>query len=212
MVSVVTSRDANLVTLSTRAEQASLAVQINQRLLELLNEFNLQKRQSRAAAEREFTERRMLEAQQELEHTEGDLRRFLEQNREYQSSPQLRFEAGRLERRVQLRQQVYLSLAQAFEQARIDEVRDTPVITVIERPEFSVRRARSRLVDALVWAVLALAVAIVVALGRDYIWRERAAGVSDYREFLDLRAKLVQSFRGRQTMPTPASSGDPPPQ
>ena len=35
---------------------------------------------------------------------------------------------------MNLRQQVYTTLVQSFEQARISEVRDTPVITVLQAP------------------------------------------------------------------------------
>lgn len=185
-LSISTSREANSVTLVTRAESPELAVQINRRLLELVSEFNLQKRRSRAEAEREFTAGRVREAQQELETAEDAQRRFLEQNRQYQASPQLRFEAARLERRVSLRQQVHQSLAESYEQARIEEVRDTPVVTVVDRPEFDVRRARSRLVDAIVWALVAAILALGLALGNEYLAREKSGGGRDYGEFMAL--------------------------
>ncbi len=175
-ITITTSREAFVVSLETRAAKAALAIAVNRRLLDLVNEFNLEKRKTRASAEREFTQTRMLEAQRELERAEAAERGFLEQNREYQSSPQLRFEALRLNRRTQLRQQVYLSLAQAFEQARIDEVRDTPVITVVQGPENAVRRARSRVVDALVWGLVALTVTLGIALVVENFRRERDHG------------------------------------
>ena len=51
------------------------------------------------------------------------------------NSPQLTFENDRLERQVFMRQELVTAMAQAYEQARIDEVRNTPLITVIDRPE-----------------------------------------------------------------------------
>jgi uncharacterized protein involved in exopolysaccharide biosynthesis len=205
-VEISTSRDANTVTLVTRAESPALAVQINRRLLELVGEFNLQKRQSRAAAERRFASDRLQGAQAELEAAESTQRRFLEQNREYQSSPQLRFEAARLERRVNLRQEVALALAQSYEQARIDEVRDTPVITVVDRPEFSIRRARSRLLDAIVWALVGGLFAFGLALGVEYLSRERGEGNDVYREFRELTGativgRLARHLRGEGRKP-----------
>ncbi len=183
-LSITTSREANTVTVVTRAESPALAVQINRRLLELVSVFNLQKRRSRAAAEREFTVARLRESEQELETAEAAQRQFFEQNREYTASPQLRFEAARLERRVTLRQEVSLSLAQSYEQARIEEVRDTPVITVVDRPEFYIRQARSRLTDAVVWALLAGILAVVATVTREYLERERRLGAADYGAFV----------------------------
>lgn len=185
-LSISTSREANTVTLVARAENPSLAVQINRRLLSLVSEFNLEKRQSRAAAEREFTATRLRDAQRELEEAEAELRTFLEANRQYTASPQLRFEGARLERRVSLRQEVYQSLAQSLEQARIEEVRDTPVVTVVDRPDFYIRPARSRFTDAVVWALLAAIIAMIAAVMRDYVERVRTAGDPDYRALVAL--------------------------
>jgi len=207
---VTTSRDANTVTLVTRAESPALAVQINRRLVSLVSDFNLMKRQTRAAAERKFTEERLGEARHELEVAEDAERQFLEQNREYQSSPQLRFEAARLERRVALRQEVAQALAQSYEQARIEEVRDTPVITVIDRPEFSVQRAHSRVVDAIVWALVAGLIGLGLSLWADYLARERAGGGEAYQEFGELLGaspltRLARRFRrsGTERYPAP---------
>jgi uncharacterized protein involved in exopolysaccharide biosynthesis len=51
---------------------------------------------------------------------------FLQANRQWANSPDLTFQHDRLERDIALRQQVYTTLVQSFEQARISEVRDTP--------------------------------------------------------------------------------------
>ena len=45
-----------------------------------------------------------------------------------------------------MRQSVFTSLTQAYERARIDEVRDTPVITVVETAEVPVLPERRRLI------------------------------------------------------------------
>jgi uncharacterized protein involved in exopolysaccharide biosynthesis len=66
---------------------------------------------------------------------ENRLQSFMQQNRVYNTAPRLSFEQDRLSREVQNRQQIVNVLAQAFEQAKIDEVRDTPVITILDTPE-----------------------------------------------------------------------------
>lgn len=130
-----------LVAVRTQAATRDLAVQLNETILELVNQFNVEKQQSQASAQRQFIEQRLTDAQRDLEAAEERLQRFLERNRRYEDSPALRFEAARLQRRVDQRQQVVISLAEAHEQAGIDEMRSTPVITVVETPASSVRRA-----------------------------------------------------------------------
>jgi uncharacterized protein involved in exopolysaccharide biosynthesis len=138
----------------------ALSRELADTLVASLNEFNLMRRQSQAGAERRFVERRLAEARTELRLAEERMENFLSRNRVYQNSPELMMQRERLDRDVMLRQGVLTTLAQSFEQARIDEVRDTPVITVIEAPETPGVPDRRK-----PFAPLALAVVIGGALG-----------------------------------------------
>lgn len=173
-ISVGTDLKAGLVTVRTVAPWPELAVQLNRRLLDLVNEYNLKKRQSQAAAERRFVESRMGEAGKELERAEGELERFLEENRRYENSPELSFAAARLQSRVELRRQVYTSLAQAYEQARIDEVRNTPVLTIVDSPEGSADPVGSPIKRALIAFFLGTLVVLGFVFTKEYIAAHRA--------------------------------------
>jgi uncharacterized protein involved in exopolysaccharide biosynthesis len=131
---------AGLLTLEVTAPWPELAVKVNRRFLEVLEAFNLQTRQSQARAQRRFVEQRLDQMRSELAAAEDALVAFEERNRVLQA-PGLTLERQRLQRRIDVSQQVYLTLAQAYEQARIDEVRDTPVITVVDAPENTVERS-----------------------------------------------------------------------
>ena len=65
-------------------------------MLDLVSEFNLEKRQSQAAAERKFTEERSEQARTELLDAENRLQRFLQRNRDFGNDPSLTFERDRL--------------------------------------------------------------------------------------------------------------------
>jgi uncharacterized protein involved in exopolysaccharide biosynthesis len=174
---------AEVVTLRTTAPWPELAEQITRQALELVNDFNLEKRQSRARAEREFVERRLEDAAHDLTAAEDLLRQFLERNRLYEQSPELAFEASRLEQRLQFRQQVFTSLAEAAEEARIDAVRDTPVLTVIEQPEGSARPRRSLGVTALLGMVLGGLAAVGTVMAQMFLTRQRREYPEAYAEF-----------------------------
>ena len=184
-----------VITLKTTMPWPELAVLVNRRVHELVDQYNLTRRQTRAAAERKFVEGRVAEAQQELRTAEGELEAFFERNRSYQQSPQLMFAANRLQRRVDLRQQVYTSLAQSYESARIEEVRNTPVTTVVSRPEGSALAMRPPLVLNLFLGVLVgLALALVVIFTREYLEAQRQRHPADYAEFASLRSSVFRSF------------------
>lgn len=170
---------SGIVTVRTRERWAGLAEQINARLLALVIEFNQVRRHSRGEAERKFTEERLDAVRQELASAEAAQRDFLMQNRVYQTSPQLTLLAAKLQRNIDLKQQVVTSLTQAYEQARSDEVRDTPVITVVDPPAGTALRRFRLWAGALSGAVLGALLAVGLILLQEYLAhqrREAAAG------------------------------------
>lgn len=153
-LTVRASPRSNIVHVSVVAPSRELAEAINANVLRAVSDFNVAKRQTRATSERTFVAERLRIAQAELQSAEAALEGFLQGNRRYQDSPQLVVEYGRLQRRVDLRQQVANTLSQAFEQSRIEEVRNTPVITIVERPEGAAKPARTLRQAAMIGGVL----------------------------------------------------------
>lgn len=133
-MNVALARATGVVTLTVRDRSPSLALQVVERGLVELDSLNLSIRQSAAGAERAFAEERTDSARIALGVAEDSLRLFLQQNRSFRDSPELLVSHDRLQRTVALRQQVYVTLAQTLEQSRIDEVRNTPTLTVVEAP------------------------------------------------------------------------------
>lgn len=164
-----------IVRVTTRTTSPQLSELVNRRLLSLVTDYNLTSRQTQARAERAFVQARLAEAQRELNAAEQSLEGFLAANRSYEGSPQLLFEYGRLQRRVDLRQQVYSTLARSYEEARVEEVRNTPLITLVDVPEGSARRTGFGTVAmTLLGAFLAGALALPLAIGRQYLAARRA--------------------------------------
>lgn len=193
-----TRRETGVVDLAVTTPWASVSEQVAERLLELVNEFNLETRRSQASAEREFIEGRQHEAKTELEAAEDSLQQFLERNRRYNNSPDLLFEYERLQRRVNLRQQVYTSISQSYEQARIDEVRNTPVITVVEPPQQPIKPdGRGLLVKGMLGLLSGGMVGIFWAFGREFMRGAREREPDDYAEFRKLCREIVESLRER---------------
>ncbi len=162
-------RETDIVKLYVEMPGAALAAVVVEHLFNELQAFNLQTRQSSARARREFLEGRVAHAAQELGDTEADLRDFLQRNRLYQSSPELVFENDRLNRAVQLRQELYLTLSREYEMARVEEVNDAPLLTLIEPARAPVRKSSPRRVLITVAGFAAgLALAFVIVGGQAY--------------------------------------------
>lgn len=195
-LSVSAQPQTGTVNLQVSTTHPSLSRQVADRMLELVNRFNLETRQTQAAAERRFTEERIKEARLDLQAVEDSLQRFLLRNRQFENSPQLRFEHDRLQRRVTLQQDVVTSLARSLEQAKIDEVRNTPVITVLdppERPPYS--DSRRLLLRGLLGIVFGALVGGFWLLGRAFLNRSREADPDSFEEFRSLLTQTQRDFR-----------------
>jgi uncharacterized protein involved in exopolysaccharide biosynthesis len=125
-------QQTSIVAISVTLRDPGLAAAVTSRIVDHLNRFNTEQRQSQARERRRFVEGRVEAAQGSLADAEGALRAFYERNRNWQQSYGLTFEEGRLRRDVDTRQEVILTLTREYETARIEEVNDTPVLTVID--------------------------------------------------------------------------------
>jgi len=172
LLEVNVNSSTNIVSLSVDAHNPGLAAAVANRFVDYLNAFNTQHRQSQAREERRFVEERLADGERGLRSAEEDLRTFYERNRSWQQAPQLTFEEGRLRRQVEIRQEVYLTLNREYETARMQEVNDTPVITVIDAATPPVRKSRPK-------RTLLVAIALVLGGMVGSFW---AAGV----EYLEL--------------------------
>ena len=98
--------------------------------------YNRETRRSKARAEREFGDKRLADVGAELRAAEDAEREWLKRNRgDYQAAPDLRVEHDRLSRQVAFLEQMYATVGQGRERARMDEVRDTPALTIIDAAE-----------------------------------------------------------------------------
>jgi uncharacterized protein involved in exopolysaccharide biosynthesis len=162
----VAARTTGVVTVNVRTHSPYVSLAIAERLLNGLTEFNLVTRQSQAREERRFTEGRLDDARVALRAAEDEFQRFLVNNRQT-DFPALLFQRDRLQREVTLRQEIVTSLAQKYEENRIREVRDTPVITVIEIPILAPRSdPRMRAVILILGTMAAFALALAWVLIR----------------------------------------------
>lgn len=130
-----------VVDVSVLARTPEIAQFLGERLLDRLVETNVAMRKTRAMLERQFIERRLKDARDSLNAAEGRLSAFRANNRgDARSSPALQAQLERLDREVSLHTQLFLSLSQSEAQARLEALRSTPDITIVEPPSRPVFR------------------------------------------------------------------------
>jgi uncharacterized protein involved in exopolysaccharide biosynthesis len=176
----VAARTTGAITVRVETSSRQASLKIAQALLDGINRFNRETRQSQAKEERRFAQERLDTARLQLRLMEDSLTDFLRANRQFSSASQLRFQQDRLESEVSLRRDVVRSLSEKAEEARIAEVRDAPVITMIERPSLPALRNPMRRVRTLaVWTMMSFFLSLVIVLGRAAWNRQRQLDGND---------------------------------
>jgi uncharacterized protein involved in exopolysaccharide biosynthesis len=201
IISVSVARETGVITLNVRTDSPGLSSAIGLQLLDQISAFDLETRRLEASAERGFAEERLGQLRMELSASEDSLENFLNENRQFANSPQLTFEHDRKQRQVVMRQELVTAMAQAYEQARINEVRNTPVITIIDEPEPpALPDPRGRLNKLLQGLILGVLTGFVIAFIKDFGDRaknnDEAQAYDEFQEVLkDLKSDPL-GFRG----------------
>src|SRR5439155_7058636 len=111
-----------------------------------------------AIAQLEFVTQQLRESRAALYAAEENLKKFQMANRTI-AYPALAFEQGRLSRQLNLAEALYQSLAQQYQQSRLDAVKDLPSFTVLDPPNQPALRAFPKRRVAVTLAVVLVAMA-----------------------------------------------------
>jgi hypothetical protein len=193
-------KQISAVQVSAVTKWPSVSLAMAERLVGQVHHFVLVTRQSQASAERRFAEARAEEAGAELRAAENRMQVFLQRNRVYNSSPELTFDRDRLQREVSLYQQVYNFMVQAREEARVREVRDTPVLTPLETPALPVLpESRRSVLKAAAGMLAGGLLALMLAFLAEGFDDARRLPTDEAREFLRLVDEAVPRVLRRRT-------------
>jgi len=127
------ARLTKILTITVEMPESKLSADVVNKIAESLDEYVRTKRKSYASEQRFYIEKRIQQVKDSLTNAEEKLKSFREQNRVVAQSPQLLMEQGRLMRNVEIQQAVFVELNKQLELAKIDEIRDTPVLNVKEK-------------------------------------------------------------------------------
>lgn len=202
MYSASSDRTTKVVTITVTAPDPSLAAQIADRFVKLVDQFNKDSRESQASETRRFVEGRLAETDKALRAAEDALEAFHTRNRRF-DTPELQTQEARLQRQVQIQQTLYIGLRQQYETARIQEVNDTPVLSVIEAPSPPVRPSFPRRIRLTALAlVLGGLIGIGVAVGQSLTANLRVTKDPAYerliRSWATMWQEIKQLFRRRR--------------
>jgi uncharacterized protein involved in exopolysaccharide biosynthesis len=135
LISTDLDRMTKILTIKVTMPEAQLSADVVNKLVESLDLYIMTKRKSYAGEQRYYLEKRVEQIKDSLTICENKLRDFRELNRMIVQSPNLLLEQGRLMRNVEIQQNVYIELTKQLELAKIDEIKDAPILNIKENAQ-----------------------------------------------------------------------------
>ncbi|MBL52206.1 MAG: hypothetical protein CMG57_09655 [Candidatus Marinimicrobia bacterium] len=130
--------------LTVSAPEPELAKDFATFLLEELDDYQRLYNKQKTSDTKEFIEERIAKTKIELEAAEEALKDFNNRNRRIENSPGLQLERQRLAREVSVLIGVFTTLKQQFETTKIEEVKDTEYVIILDPPEVPSYRSRPK--------------------------------------------------------------------
>ena len=169
MIRVSEDVKTGILTLQIDASEPVLASEINRVIIEELDIHQQMYNKNKTSETKQFIEERIVDVETELMASEEDLKVFMDRNRRIENSPALQLERQRLGREVTVLTGVFTTLKQQLETTKIEEVKESNYVIVIDPPEVPLHRSKPKRKIMVVFAgFLGLGLGILLAFIKDY--------------------------------------------
>ena len=128
----VFEEESGLIKVRVLMEEPQLASDISNYISDFLIKYIGTELKLKSTQYRQFLQNRLLEVEQQLKDAESKLTSFRSKNPMAKDTPELQNLRGQLIRNLEVEQQVYLTLRTQYELARADELKEQPVINILD--------------------------------------------------------------------------------
>lgn len=140
-VEVIENRKTGLIVVLVSLEDPVVSAGVSNFIGEQVQAYIQRENSAQATKEKDFIYDRLNVVKGELLILEEKLKAFSERNRGYEESPELYMMYSRLFREVEAKKQVVITLQQQLELARIEEVKQSPILHILDRAEVPARKS-----------------------------------------------------------------------
>ena len=122
-----------MIKITTNFQDPLISASVANFISDEVEKYIQRENSAQSKKEKFFIGERLMIVKSELEFAEDDLKQFKERNRGYDQSPELFMIFSRLNREVEAKKEVYVTLQQQLELARIEEVKQSPILHVLDK-------------------------------------------------------------------------------
>ena len=140
---LIEEKVTGLIEVSVIMEEPAIASDIANYIAEFVKKFVAAEQKKEATRNKEFIHEQLIKSKIDLEKSEEELTGFREKN-PFSRIPSLEEYRGRLERNIESNQQVYITLRQQYEIAKIDEARDYLLVTILDKAEPAIYKSKPK--------------------------------------------------------------------
>ena len=168
LIGIEEDAKTSILTLSINASEPELAAEINQALIDELDAHQRQYNKSKTSDAKQFIETQIMNTEKELMAAEENLKVFMDRNRRIENSPALQLQQQRLGREVTVLIGVFTTLKQQLETTKIEEVKESDYVVVLDSPEIPLRRSKpKKKIIVILAGLLGLGLGILVAIVKE---------------------------------------------
>ncbi|MBK7141194.1 MAG: hypothetical protein IPH75_03815 [bacterium] len=178
---IALDKKTGVIDIAVETKYPDLSRQVLNSYLSELESFNLFARRSAARDNAQYLGKQIEKTRIEMAAAEDSLESYQASNRNWLegSSPDLLKTIARLQREVEIQNKKYLYLTQEYEIAKLDAMKDVPIMRVLDEPSLPVEKASPKRGLLLVTIALVTALSTIFGVVAADIWRKRMATQAD---------------------------------
>lgn len=164
-INVSEDKITGLINIITKFEDPNISSKIANYIVDEVQNYIQKENSAQSKREKLFISERLKIVKNELEDSELNLKIFKERNRGYENSPELFMVFSRLYRESEVKKEVYMTLQQELELARIEEVKQKPILHILDRAvPLTTKSSPNRLFFIIIFGIFGSIFSTILAL------------------------------------------------
>ena len=169
MIDVFEDMKTSILTVKIKSDDPKFSFDLNSALIQELDNHQRKYEKTKTVKTKDFILERIKDVEKELMLAEEELKKFKNINRRIENSPSLQLQEQRFSREVTVLIGVFTTLKQQLEMAKIEEVKESDFVIILDYPEIPLSVSKpDKKVFLLISLVLSIGISALIILYREF--------------------------------------------